>query len=38
MIDGAAAGIYNQSIVARKLGLTDKVEQTQIVHTINLAG
>lgn len=37
MLDGATSGIYNQNIVARKLGLTEKVEQTQIVHTINLA-
>jgi hypothetical protein len=37
-IGGGMAGIYNPSITQRLNNLTDKVEQTQIVHTINLAG
>lgn len=36
-IGGGMAGIYNPSITQRLNNLTDKVEQTQIVHTINLA-
>lgn len=37
-IGGGMAGIYNPSITQRLNNLTEKVEQTQIVHTINLAG
>jgi hypothetical protein len=36
-ISGGMAGIYNPSITQRLNNLTEKVEQTQVVHTINLA-
>lgn len=36
-INGGMAGIYNPSITQRLNNLTEKIEQTQIVHTINLA-
>jgi hypothetical protein len=36
-IGGGMAGIYNPSITQRLNNLTEKVEQTQVVHTINLA-
>ena len=36
-IAGGMAGIYNPSITQRLNNLTEKVEQTQVVHTINLA-
>jgi hypothetical protein len=35
---GASVGIFNANIIARKLGLTEKQEVAQTVHTINLAG